>query len=63
MYDLQADPDELKNLATDPALATTRVDLERRLADLLASYGLTPDKDTMPLDEGIQSKLPDQKIR
>lgn len=63
MYDLQADPDELKNLATDPAHATTRVDLERRLADLLASYGLTPDKDTMPLDKGIQSELPDQKIR
>ena len=63
MYDLQADPAELKNLATDPAHATTRVDLERRLADLLASYGLTPDKDTMPLDKGIQSELPDQKIR
>jgi hypothetical protein len=63
MYDLANDPDELKNLAIDPAHATTRADLERQLADVLASFGLTPEKDTMPLDEGIQSTLPDQKIR
>jgi hypothetical protein len=25
--------------------------------------GLTPETDRMPLDEGIQQKLPDQKIR
>jgi len=63
MYDLVADPDERNNLAVDPAHAATRADLERRLADVLASFGLTPDKDTMPLDEGIKSALPDQKIR
>ena len=63
MYDLAADPDERHNLAVDPAHATTRADLERQLADLLASFGLTPEKDTMPLDEGITSDLPDQKVR
>jgi N-acetylglucosamine-6-sulfatase len=63
LYDLANDPDELKNLAIDPAHATTRADLERQLANVLASFGLTPEKDTMPLDEGIQSALPDQKIR
>jgi N-acetylglucosamine-6-sulfatase len=63
LYDLANDPDELKNLAIDPAHATTRADLERQLANVLASFGLTTEKDTMPLDEGIKSALPDQKIR
>jgi arylsulfatase A-like enzyme len=63
MYDLAADPDERNNLAVDPAHAATRADLERQLADALASFGLTPETDTMPLDEGISSALPDQKIR
>ena len=63
MYDLAADPDERNNLAVDPAHAATRADLERQLAGLLTSFGLTPEKDTMPLDEGIKSDLPDQKVR
>jgi len=63
MYDLAADPDERHNLAADPALAATRADLERQLASLLLAFGLRPDTDTMPLDEGIKSALPDQKIR
>jgi hypothetical protein len=25
--------------------------------------GLTPEKDVMPIDEGIKTALPDQKIR
>ncbi len=63
MYDLVSDPDELKNLAADPAHAAARADLERQLAGLLATHGLTPDKDVMPIDEGIKTGLPDQKIR
>jgi arylsulfatase A-like enzyme len=63
MYDLEADPDELKNLAADPKHSATRTELEHRLMELMASSGLSPDKDTMPLDEGIKSQLPDQKIR
>ena len=57
-------PDWIKQrLATDPAHAATRKELEQQLAELLASSGLTLGKDTMPLDEGIKAELPDQKIR
>ncbi len=63
LYDLAADPLELHNLAADPAHAATRAGLEKQLATLLSEQGLTPDKDKMPLDEGIKAQLPDQKIR
>lgn len=63
MYDLDKDPLELKNLAQDPAHLQTRAMLESRLSRLLIEQGLNPDKDVMPLDEGIKSQLPDQKIR
>jgi N-acetylglucosamine-6-sulfatase len=63
MYDLANDPDEVHNLAADPAHAAARADLERQLAGLLTSYGLTPEKDVMPLDDGMKTGLPDQKIR
>jgi arylsulfatase A-like enzyme len=63
LYNLKNDPAELKNLAADPNHGATRIDLEKQLAALLAAEGLTPDKDKMPLDEGIKAQLPDQKIR
>lgn len=63
LYHLRKDPGELHNLANDPRHATTRRQLEQQLATLLAAEGLTPDKDKMPLDQGVKSELPDQKIR
>jgi arylsulfatase A-like enzyme len=63
LYDLSADRDERKNLAADPAHADTRATLERQLAELLGSFGLDQGRDTMPLDEGIKTALPDAKIR
>jgi N-acetylglucosamine-6-sulfatase len=63
MYDLEADPEEARNLAADPAHAATRADLERRLAALLDAQGLGPGRDRMPIDEGIKPALPDQRIR
>ena len=61
LYDLAKDPDELTNLAVDPAHAETRAGLEKQLAAAMADAGLAADH--MPLDEGIKSGLPDAKIR
>ncbi|MEQ1826136.1 MAG: sulfatase [Pirellula sp.] len=63
MYDLASDPKELNNLSQDSKFSNVRATLEMQLAKLLASQGHTPDKDRMPIDEGIKSQLPDQKIR
>lgn len=63
LYDLQNDSLELKNLAEDPAYAEQRQLLEKRLHTELASLGLTPENDRMPIDEGIKTELPDEDIR
>lgn len=63
LYDLATDPGELRNLVADPAHADTRATLERQLGELLGSLGLDEGRDTMPLDEGIKTALPDAKIR
>lgn len=63
LYDLRADPGELRNLAAADEFVATRRTLEQELASLMAAEGLTPEKDLMPLDEGIKTKLPDQEIR
>ena len=63
MYNLRADPGELHNLAAVEKYAPIRHKLEEELAASLAAEGLTPDKDKMPLDEGVKMQLPDQKIR
>jgi N-acetylglucosamine-6-sulfatase len=63
LYHLKSDPLETRNLARNPQHAATRTKLAAELSALLAAEGLTPDKDRMPLDEGIKTELPDQKIR
>jgi arylsulfatase A-like enzyme len=63
LYDLAHDPGESKNLIGDPAQAPRIATLQTELARLMAETGLTPETDKMPLDEGIKSALPDQKIR
>jgi arylsulfatase A-like enzyme len=63
LYNLEEDPQELTNLAENPNFAQRRAELERQLATELAALGLTPESDTMPLDEGIKTELPDEKIR
>jgi N-acetylglucosamine-6-sulfatase len=63
LYDLENDPLELTNLAEQSDFAKQRAALEQQLITELAALGLTPDNDTMPLDEGIKTELPDEKIR
>lgn len=61
LYDLKADPLELKNLIVDPAHAAKAVELKAELARLMRETGALPDR--MPLDEGVKDVLPDKKIR
>ena len=63
MYDLEADPNELHNLAKDSAYLSILASLETQLTQALAAEGQTPDTDKIPIDEGIKTQLPDQKIR
>ena len=39
LYDLKKDPHETKNVANDPAYASVKADLEKRLMDVLSSTG------------------------
>jgi N-acetylglucosamine-6-sulfatase len=63
LYDLRNDPGELKNLIDDPASKATLAELQAELTRLMAQTGLTPENDTMPIDEGIKTELPDASIR
>jgi arylsulfatase A-like enzyme len=61
LYNLKSDPDEDHNLILDPAYAGKVVELRAALEKLLKDTGV--EHDTMPLDQGIKTTLPDQKIR
>jgi N-acetylglucosamine-6-sulfatase len=61
LYHLAVDPDEVNNLIDDPRYAAKRTELEAELSRLLKETGADPDR--MPIDEGVQSRLPDAKIR
>ena len=61
LYHLKSDPDEDHNLILDPAYAGQVAELKSALEKLLKDTGV--ERDTMPLDQGIKTSLPDQKIR
>lgn len=61
LYDLEADPEESTNLIARPEHAALVHQLDAELTRLMKEADGIPDK--MPLDEGIKSGLPDQKIR
>lgn len=63
LYHLKSDPGELHNLATVKKHDRVRNRLGAQLDALLAAHGLGPRTDSMPLDEGVKTALPDQKIR
>jgi arylsulfatase A-like enzyme len=47
LFDLEADPDELRSVHADPVYAAVRADLEQRLFDLRQRYGV-PASDFTP---------------
>ncbi len=61
LYDIQQDPDETTNLIRDPRYGPLVRRLGQQLHELMAATDGIPD--TMPLDEGIGSELPDAAIR
>ncbi len=63
LYNVQEDPEERQNLIDDPRHARVVQEMQQELVRSLAAVGLTPENDKMPLDEGIKSELPDEKIR
>ncbi|MBE2282741.1 MAG: sulfatase [Prosthecobacter sp.] len=63
LYDLNNDPGETRNLINDPKLAGRVAELQAELTKLMQATGLTAKTDTMPVDQGVKSELPDAKIR
>ncbi len=61
LYHLAEDPLESRNLIEDPKHAAKLAELKQELQRLLAETGAQPDP--MPVDEGIKTELPDEKIR
>jgi len=61
LYDLNADPGERTNLAQDSRYQVTLQQLNSELLRSMTQAGL--EQDSMPIDEGIQSQLPEQSIR
>lgn len=61
LYDMASDPFEKKNLINAPGMKPLISNLQSQLTALMKSADI--DTDTMPLDEGIKSELPDKNIR
>jgi arylsulfatase A-like enzyme len=61
LYDMAADPEEKNNLAQNAKFKDKLILLRQELAQLLKDTGANPDK--MPIDQGIQTKLPEKSIR
>lgn len=56
LYDLQSDPDEMKNLYGDPAYAQVQADLHRKLTELRTQYGDSEALDKKFLEEFLDKK-------
>lgn len=63
LYNIEFDPEERHNLIGKPKYAAVVEQMQGELQNAMSAVGLTPATDKMPLDEGIQQILPDQKIR
>jgi N-acetylglucosamine-6-sulfatase len=62
LYDLKADPGEDKNLINNKAYVDVVKGLRSELDRLIAIHG-DGKPDEMPMDQGIQSGLPEESIR
>jgi len=60
-YDLENDPEEKVNLAQSPQHQVSMMKMNNELLKMLRDLRL--ENDPMPIDEGIQTQLPDQSIR
>ena len=56
IYDLNADPHEMRNLISEPAGKAQAKKLDRQMQSLMKKHAALPDQ--MPLDEGITNVLP-----
>lgn len=63
LYNVEFDPEERHNLIDNPKYSGVVEELKKEMAARMRETGLTPEKDHMPIDEGIKTELPDQKIR
>jgi N-acetylglucosamine-6-sulfatase len=63
LYHLKDDPEERVNLVENPKFSQKLGELRAELAATMRASGLPPEKDRMPLDQGIGKNLPDAKIR
>ena len=63
LYNIEFDPEERHNLVANPKYSMVLEEMESELFRVMNQVGLTRENDKMPLDEGIKSELPDQKIR
>jgi N-acetylglucosamine-6-sulfatase len=61
LYEIRSDPNETRNLISDPQYAPVVSMLKAELDRLIREADAVPD--TMPVDEGVKSELPDPKIR
>lgn len=61
LYNIAKDPGEARNRIDDPALKPLIKELQAELAMLLKQAGANPD--TMPIDAGIKTELPEESIR
>ncbi len=61
LYDLEADPRELRNLAEEARYQAKLLELRSALSRELRESGAEPDR--MPIDQGIKIELPEESIR
>lgn len=61
LYNMALDPSERHNLANEASSAAKISEMRLALAELLQASGADPDP--MPVDQGIQSQLPEESIR